>query len=213
MKKPSLQTIIIIVLALMVVGFAYNQWGQGVLSSLKYRLSGQEEKDKLQIGDINAELRIVEYYSYGCEYCKIFEDEIKPMIIKNYVSGGKVRWIFRPIDSGLGDAALCANEQGKFLEYHVSLFNNAAYIQKEEELKQLAKNVGMNEEEFWKCYSSGQYTTLVIGWYNDLMADFRKYKITEDKKGTPAFIVGDEMITGVQPYDVFAELIEKKLAE
>jgi protein-disulfide isomerase len=213
MKKPSLQTIIIIVLALIVVGFAYNQWGEGIISSLKYKLSGQKEKDKLQIGDINAELRVVEYYSYACEYCKVFEDEIKPMIIKNYVSSGKVRWIFRPVDSDLGDAVLCANDQGKFLEYHDSLFRNAANISKEEDLKQLAKNVGMNEEEFWKCYSSGNYTTLVVGWYDDLVLDFRKYKIAEDKKGTPAFIIGDEMITGVQPYNVFVELIEKKLAE
>jgi protein-disulfide isomerase len=211
MKKLNSQTIIIVILVLVVFGFAYNEWGRGVLPSLKYKFSGQEEKDKLQIGDVNAGLRIIEYYSYGCEYCKIFEDEVKPMIIKNYVSGGSARWVFRPIDVGLGDAVLCANEQDKFLEYHDSLFRNAANIQKEEDLKQLAKNVGMNEETFWQCYSSGKYATLVTGWYNDLMSDFRKYKVSEDKKGTPAFLIGDEMITGVQSYNIFAEKIEKNL--
>jgi protein-disulfide isomerase len=213
LKSIKKETVIIIVLALIVVGFAYNKWGDGMLASIKYKLSGQEEKDKLQIGDANATLRVVEYYSYGCEYCKIFEDEVKPEIVKNYVSGGNVRWIFRPVDVGLGDAALCANDQGKFLEYHDALFRNAANIQEETDLKQLAKNVGMNEEEFWNCYSSGKYTTLVIGWYNDLMTDFKRYKIAEEQKGTPAFVIGDEMITGVQPYNVFAETIEKSLSK
>lgn len=211
MRKPNIQTTIIIILALMVIGFAYNEWGGDFLANIKYKLSGQDEKDKLQIGDVNAGLRIVEYYSYGCEYCKIFEEEIKPTIIKNYVSSGVVKWIFRPVDLGLGDAVLCANEQGKFLEYHDSLFRNAVNIQKEEDLKQLAKNAGINEEEFWKCYSSGKYTGLVVGWYNDLMSDLRKYKVAQEQQGTPAFVIGDEMITGVQPYNIFAEKIEKQL--
>jgi len=213
MKKPSLQTIIIVILALMVIGFAYNEWGKGIIPSIKYKLSNEGEKDRLQIGDANAKLRVIEYYSYTCEYCRNFENEIKPKIIKNYVSGSKIKWIFRPVDPELGVAALCADEQGKFLEYHDSLFRNAPNISKEEDLKQLAKNVGMNEETFWQCYSSGKYETLVIGWYNDLMSDFRKYKISEDKKGTPAFLIGDKMITGMQPYDVLAALIEEQLVK
>ncbi|MDP2934260.1 MAG: thioredoxin domain-containing protein, partial [bacterium] len=185
MKKINTQTIIITTLVLIIVGFAYNQWGKGIFPSIKYKLSRESEKDKLQIGDANAKIRIVEYYSYTCEYCRNFESEVKPKIIKNYVSSGKVKWIFRPIDQDLGDAILCAEEQGKFLEYHDSLFRNASNISKAEDLKVLAKNVDMNEEVFWECYSSGKYRTLVTGWYSDLMSDFRKYKISEDKKGTP----------------------------
>lgn len=212
LKNIKKETIIIVILALIIVGFAYNEWGGGMLASVKYKLSKQGEKDKLWIGDENAQIRIVEYYSYGCEYCKIFESEIKPLIVKNYISSGDVKWIYRPVDAGLGDAALCANEQGKFLEYHDSLFRNAANIREEEDLKQLAVNVGMDAEEFWKCYSSGRYTTLVVGWYNDLTSDFRKYDIAEEQKGTPAFIIGNEMITGAQPYNIFAGVIEKQLA-
>jgi len=213
MKKPSIQTVIIIILALMVVGFAFNEWGRGIFPSIKYKLSGESEKDKLQIGDANAKIRIVEYYSYACEYCRNFENEIKPKIIKNYVSSGKIKWVFRPIDPNLGDAVLCAEEQRKFLEYHDSLFRNASNISKEEDLKILAKNVDMNEETFWECYSSGKYRTLVTGWYSDLMSDFRKYKISEEKKGTPAFLVGGKMITGMQSYDVIAALIEEELGK
>ena len=212
-KKINPQTAIIIVLVLVIIGFAYNKWGEGMLASIKYRFSGQEEKDRLQIGDVGAKLRIIEYYSYTCEYCRSFESEIKPTIIRNYVSGSKVRWVFRPVDLELGVAVLCADEQDKFLEYHDSLFRNASNISKEEDLKQLAKNVGMNEETFWQCYSSGKYETLVIGWYNDLVSDFKKYKIAENEKGTPAFLIGDKMITGMQPYDVIAGIIEEKLAK
>jgi len=213
MKKPSTQTIIIVILALIVLLFAYNEWGSGILSSIKYKFSGQSTKNMLQIGSATAKVEIIEYYSYTCEYCRAFEIDPKPQIIKNYISSGEARLIFRPVDQDLGDAALCANEQGKFLEYHESLFRNAPNISKAEDLKVLAKNVGMDEEKFWQCYSSGKYRTLVQGWYDELTSDFIKYKISEDQQGTPSFIIGKNMITGVQSYDVFAEAIDKALGK
>ena len=211
MKKPSSQIIIIVVLALMVLGFAYNKWGGIIAASIKYKFTRTSDRDLLQIGDINAKLKIVEYYSYDCEYCKIFEDEIKPKIVRNYISDSRVRWVFRPVDPDFGIAVLCANEQGKFLNYHDSIFRHASIISKEEDLKVIARNVGINEEVFWRCYSSGKYETMVIRWYNDLISDLRKHKIAEDKRGTPAFLIGDEMITGMQSYDVIAAMIEEKL--
>jgi protein-disulfide isomerase len=213
MKKPSTQTIIIAVLAIIVLLLAYNQWGSGIVSSIKYNFTGQSTKNLLQIGSTNAKIDIIEYYSYTCEYCRVFEIDPKPQIIKNYVSTGEARLVFRPVDPDLGDAALCANEQGKFLEYHDSLFRNAPNISKEDDLKVLARNVGMDEEAFWQCYSSGKYRTLVEGWYNELSANFIKYKIPQDQQGTPSFIIGKNMITGVQSYDVFAEAIDKALGK
>lgn len=210
-KKINSQTVIIMVLALIVVGFAYNEWGKDMMASIKYKISNQGEKDQLQIGEKNATFRIIEYYSYNCEYCKIFEDEIKPKIVKNYVSTGRIKWIYRPVDPEMAIAVLCANDQGKFLEYHDSLFRNAVNISKEEDLKQIAKNVGINEETFWQCYSSDKYEILVAGWYNDLIADIRRHKIPQEKQGTPAFLIGDEMVTGMQSYSAFTAILEEKL--
>lgn len=213
MKKPSIQTIIIAILILLTLIFAYDKWGPGILSSIKYKFSGSDTKDQLQIGSATAKVRIIEYYSYACEYCRAFENDAKPDIIENYVSSGLVKFIFRPVDSDLGEAALCANEQGKFLEYHDSLFRNALNISKPEDLKVLAKNVGMDEEKFWECYASGKYQSLVQGWYNDLMSEFTKHKTPAEERGTPSFIIGSNIITGAQPYSVFAEALEKELAK
>jgi protein-disulfide isomerase len=213
MKKPNTQTIIIIALGLVVVGFAFNEWGREIIPGIKYRLIGESEKDRLQIGDANAKIGIIEYYSYACEYCREFESGIRPEINKDYVLSGKVRWIFRPIDSNLGSAVLCADDQGKFLEYHDYLFEKAPDIKEEEDLKTFAKNIGIDEEIFWQCYSSGKYETLITGWYNDLVLGFKKYKISEGEQGTPAFLIGDKMITGIQPYNVIAGTIEGELAK
>jgi len=211
MKKINPQTIIIIILILVIVFLIYNQWGGKIIAGLKYKFIKSGEKEKLAIGEVSAKLKIVEYYSYGCEYCKAFEEELKPQLIKNYVFGGKVRWVFRPLDPELGMAVLCANEQGRFSDFHDALFRNVGYIEKGEDLKALAKNLGLNENDFWKCYSSGKYETLVMGWYNNLMSDFSRYKIADEKRGTPAFLIGDEMITGLPSYNDFAAIIERQL--
>jgi protein-disulfide isomerase len=213
MKKLSTQTIVIIILAIVVVGFAYNEWGSGVIPKLRYRLSNESEKDKLQIGQASADFRVIEYYSYTCQYCKNFKEETWPMIFDNYIATGKLKWVFRPVDPELAIAVLCAEEQDKFSEFHSYLFDQAQYIRQNEDLKQLAKNKGMDEEAFWQCYTSEKYEALVVGWYDDLFADFNKYKVAEAERGTPAFLIGNKMITGAQSYDVIAAVIEEKLGK
>ncbi len=212
-KIRNIQTIIIIIMGLVIVFLVYHQWGERIIADIKYGLTGSEEKEKLWIGEKSAKLKIIEYYSYGCEYCTRFEEEIKPQIFKNYVFNGKVRWVFRPLDPEIGMAVLCANEQGKFAEYHNSLFSRFGYIEKAEDLKQIAENLGLNVDNFWRCYSSDKYAVLIIGWYKELMSDFSDQKIAEENRGTPAFLIGDEIITGIKSYVEFSSLIEKKLKE
>jgi len=211
MKKPNIQTIIMAILILVILLLVYDKWGAGIVSGIKYKLADEGTKDQLQIGNSDAKIKIVEYYSYTCEYCRDFENTTKPRIMNDYVSSGAVKYVFRPIDPEFGDAALCANEQGKFLEYHDSLFRNATSIQQAEDLKVLASNVGMDVEKFWECYSSGKYQQLVEGWYNDLMSDFTKYRISSEEQGTPFFLVGSTPIAGAQSYSVFSEAIDKEL--
>lgn len=47
------------------------------------------------IGDANAPVVIVEWFDYQCGYCKKFDAETLPSIIKNYVETGKVKVVFK----------------------------------------------------------------------------------------------------------------------
>ena len=170
------------------------------------------------LGDENAPITLIEFGDYQCFFCNKFFHETEANIITNYVDTGKVKIIFKDFtiigpDSILAaNAAHCANDQGKFWEYHDELYNNWAGENNgwasSENLIKFAQNVGLDHEQFNQCMSSGKYQQKVTASSNDA----RNLGIT----GTPAFfIIGpDNQITripGAQPYEVFSELFEEEL--
>lgn len=218
MKDKTIYIAIIVVLTIAVIGFAYNQWGKNIFSSksdtdakLK-NIDSKIFKDDIQIGKSDAPVTIIEYFSYLCGYCKLFEGEVKPKIIENYIQTGRAKLILRVFPPyELGQAVLCANEQGKFSEYHNYLFDNSDKIQKMDDLKTFAKNIGLDESQFNQCLDSEKYKTRAEDWYNQGISDFKKANIAQDKQGTPAFFINGEPIIGLVPYDDFAKIIEGKL--
>jgi protein-disulfide isomerase len=221
--KPNPYIIVIAILALIVVGFAYNQWGKKIFPA---SVKGPGESDSgsvsdvgilegdVQLGNDDSPVTIIEYYSYFCGYCKLFDEQTKPRLIEDYVTPGKARFIFRPFPPfELGIAVLCANDQGKFLEYHNELFDNVENIEKIDDLKQIAKDLNLNEDQFNQCFDSQKYLAKVQEMYQQGANTFKEAGVPEDQRGTPAFVVNGELLIGAQPYDVFVDIIEKKLEE
>jgi len=77
-------------------------------------------------GDPNAPVTVVEYSDFQCPFCKRFYQQTLPQLEKNYIETGKVKFVYKdfPLDSIHPNArpahiaAECADEQGKFWEYH-----------------------------------------------------------------------------------------------
>lgn len=221
-KKINPYLIIILVLVLVVGGFAYDKWGKGFLSNSTENTGGKENVnvdtgvsgEDIVVGNSNASVTIVEYYSYFCGYCKLFHDDTYPKILENFINTGKVKYVFRPFPPyELGASILCANEQGKFSEYHQELFTKAGELKQAEDLKGLAKGAGLDEEKFNQCFDSQKYSVQSQKWYTQAGADFDKVGVPEEERGTPTFFVNGEMLVGAQPYEKFVEVIEKKLGE
>lgn len=220
MKKSNLYIIIIVILLIAVAFLAYKQWGQNLFNKSG---SGDNKaktvdvkifEDDIQIGKTDALVTIVEYYSYLCGYCKLFETDIKPDLVKNYISTGKVRLVLRPFPPyELGQAVLCANDQEKFLEYHNYLFENSDNIQSVDNLKTFAEDIGLDKSEFSQCLDSGKYKARAEEWYKQGESDFSKAGIEESKRGTPAFFINGEAIIGAMPYEDFVKAIEGKLSD
>jgi len=172
----------------------------------------------ISLGSDDAPITLVEFGDYQCLFCNKFFHETEPSILKNYVETGKVKIIFKdftiigPDSIGAAHATHCANDQGKFWEFHDELYNNWAGENNgwasSENLVKFAQNIGLNEEEFKQCMSDGKYKKLVTASSNDA----RNLGIT----GTPAFfVIGQDnqvtRISGAQPYDVFLNIFEKEL--
>ncbi len=170
------------------------------------------------LGSDDAPITLVEFGDYQCFFCNKFFHETEPSILENYVETGKVKIIFKdftiigPDSIGAAHGAHCAEDQGKFWEYHNELYDNWTGENNgwasSENLVRFAQNIGLNEEEFNQCMSDGKYKQLVTASSNDA----KNLGIT----GTPAFFVigPDNQVTriaGAQPYEVFHKIFQEEL--
>lgn len=106
-------------------------------------------------------------------------------------------------------AAECANEQGKFWEYHDMLFanqqgeNQGAFS--DDRLMAFAEAIGLDMDQFRSCYRSGKYA--------DVVEAERREGQAMGVRSTPTIFVNGQMIEGAQPFEVFQEIIEAELAK
>jgi protein-disulfide isomerase len=124
---------------------------------------------------------------------------------------GKLRIVFRDLpllnmhkNAGhAAEAAHCANDQGKFWEMHDRLFANQAKLAPAD-LKEHAVALGLDATAFNQCLDSGKYTA---DWRRD-SEDAARLGLS----GTPAFFINGRLLSGAQPYEAFAQVIEEELA-
>jgi protein-disulfide isomerase len=172
-------------------------------------------------GKSDASLTIVEFSDFQCPFCQRFAQETLPQILKEYVDTGKAKFVYR--DSPFVDihpnsviaatAAQCANEQGKFWEYHDILFGNQIEWESQDTatadgtLKKYGADLQLNTDQFNSCLDSKKYEAEVN---NDLQQGFQ-YGVS----GTPTFFVGNDtsgytQVPGALPFSAFQAIIEQE---
>ena len=109
---------------------------------------------------------------------------------------------FHPNAQPAAEAAQCANEQGKFWEYHDKLFANQSGLNPEN-YKKWAAELGLDATRFDECVAAGRYRS-------DILADFQAGQKV-GVSGTPAFFVNGRMLSGAQPFEAFKAVIEEEL--
>jgi protein-disulfide isomerase len=131
---------------------------------------------------------------------------------------GKVRFVYRdfPVHGEptvkMAEAAECADDQGKFWEYHDKLWETFSASSEQAQigtdalvtaLKGYASDLGLDTAAFDECLDSGKYTSEV----QKDSQDARAYGVT----GTPAFFVNGQLVSGAQPFSVFQQVIDAAL--
>ena len=177
--------------------------------------------DRNVTGKPDAPVTIIEYSDFQCPFCDRFATQTEPLIVKNYVNTGKVRFVFRSFGNWIGpeslnaaEAAYCAGDQGKFWQMHDILFanrlgENVGSFTIPRILK-MAEAIHLNMGEFKKCLMSHKYQ-------QQAMQDLKDGK-QAGVKGTPSFVIiapdgSQELIVGALPYSDFQKAIEKALAK
>jgi len=160
-------------------------------------------------GSEKAKVTIVKFEDFQCPYCKTVQPTFNELL-KRY--DGKIRVVHKdlPLDAihpqarPAAEAARCAGEQGKFWDYHDKLYTNGSKLTAEE-LKSAAKEVGLDTDGFEKCFASGKYKGAV---QKDLL-DGAQLGLN----GTPAFFINGRELTGAQPLEAFAAIIDEELGQ
>ncbi len=158
----------------------------------------------------DATITIIEFGDYQCPNCKKWFQQQKTSIASNHILTeiAKLYFVDAPWagddSSTAAEASYCADDQGKYMEYHSTLYNNQGGIQdgwaNSDSLKQFAIDLGLDSEMFDECLDSGKYSDRVS--YNKEVAT------SNGVGGTPHFfIVGPDgttkTFTGSLPSSVF----------
>jgi protein-disulfide isomerase len=171
-----------------------------------------EGKQDVKLGDApvkgpaSAKVTVIAFSDFQCPFCsravpvmKQIEDEYK----------GKVKIAFKQLPLPFHDkahlaaeAALAANEQGKFWQMHDKLFANQQALDRPN-LEKYAEELGLNMAKFKAALDSGKF--------KDKVDADAKEGAAVGATGTPTFFINGTKVVGAQPFDAFKTVIDTEL--
>lgn len=168
-------------------------------------------------GSADAPVEMVMWEDFQCPFCRRFSLNTIRELRSQYVDTGKMKLVWRNFQrygqesTDAGVAAYCAGEQGKFWEYHDSLFAHQRGIQvgsfTKASLRQFAGDLRIDVNAFDACV-----VTNVDKYRQVLRSDFDAAR-SQDVSGTPTFFINGQLVVGAQPTETFVSVIEAKLRQ
>jgi protein-disulfide isomerase len=141
--------------------------------------------------------------------------ETGPVLEAQYVDTDQVKWVVVPfaLQGQTGAfptmpstlAAMCANEQGAFADYHEALFElqSTPLFNTEEGFIQVANELNMDTEAFSSCLANNTFADRVLE--NVTMAQ------QAGINSTPSFFIDGDLLAGNQPLSVFQQRLDSLL--
>lgn len=154
-------------------------------------------------GNPEGDLTVVEFFDYQCPYCKSVAQDF----LATVEADGNVRIAFKefpilgPLSEYAAKAALAAVAQGKYLDLHMALMTYKGKLS-EETVLALARQVGLDAERLLSDMQAPELAEAIER--NRRLAE--QLRIT----GTPAFVVGRQLIPGAVGMDEMKAVIEKE---
>ena len=174
------------------------------------------------IGPENAKVTVIEFSDYQCPYCgaaagtheqlinqfQTRDPTWKPAVpeLEALAKEGTIRYVFKNYPLGFhenaekaAEAGLCAEEEGKFWEYHDLLYKNQEALTVTD-LKKYATQIGINKQKFDECLDSGRMKTRV----EEDMSDGTKAGVS----GTPTYFINGIVMEGAVSFEDIKKVIE-----
>lgn len=201
----------VIVLSLLISAFVIFQSQKPVGEIKIITEKTRPETAGLSMGNTAAPIVVEEFSDFQCIACYRFWQNYEEEFITRYVAGGDVLFKYVPF-SFLGnesiqaaEAAYCAEEEGKFWDYHDTLFlnwngENAGNFS-DKRLIAFAGSLGLDENNFRTCLNSNRY--------NDTVLEGLRYGKTVGVNATPTFLVNGKLVYSDALFATLDELLGK----
>ena len=162
------------------------------------------------LGSASAPVELVVFSCFECPFCRRFDEAIH-RLREDEALASQVRLVFRhfplrnmhPMAQKAHEASVCAEDQGKFWEYHDALWADENISL--DGLEQHARLLGLDTEEFAQCLNSGRS-------YERVQADLDA-ALALGQTGTPAVFVNGRYVGGAVSFEQLTAEIEREIAE
>jgi protein-disulfide isomerase len=166
---------------------AQKRTAEEALQSKRAELQGAS--DLPVAGNPKGDVTIVEFMDYRCGYCK----GVKPTLDEVVRADGKIRVVYKefpilgPASRTASMAAIASNKQGKYHAFHNALMaypNNLT----DDIVFALARQIGLDVAKLKDDMKSAEVQQLIE----------RTNRLAQELgiNGTPAFVIGDQLIPG-----------------
>jgi len=157
-------------------------------------------------GAANAKVAVVEYADFECPYCQQIQPALE-RLEKEY--GDRISFHYKDTPLPMhthaqkaAEAAHCADAQGKYWEYHDTLYKTKALDV--DQLKEHARSLKLDAAKFDACLDSNSQAALVKAQLDEGLG----LKI----EGTPSFFINGRFYAGNLSFDELKQVVEEELA-
>lgn len=178
----------------------------GVVVELNQPSATVEVANAPRLGAEAAPVQIVEFADYECPYCQQVNSDLAKVRSQ---FGDKVSLVYKdfplpmhPLAERASEAARCAGAQGKFWEYHDSLFDSKRL--QLSDLREQASKLKLDPARFNQCLENGEQAAAV-------KKDAREGQRL-GLQGTPSFFINGHFMSGAIGYMKLRETVMQELA-
>ena len=175
-------------------------------------LASASSLPEMSLGRPDAPVTLVQYASLTCPYCKRFDAEVFPVLKREYIDTGKVRYILRdfPIGRTSGQSSIalrCAAHAKSFELYSLFLASQPSWVSQEvrlDPIAEIAAKAGVTRAAFDACRADAA------------LVEALKAEKDRGRKlgiiGTPNFFIEDKLVKKALNADELRAALDAALA-